>query len=123
MMPMGIKVMKKLLISAILVLLLATGAQANQESESSIDKEILTVKSNIKFRPSIDPDVKVEFVIVHKILLIDDRYGNGKIILDLEIIDYKGNHTFKTCEKPVKAGHDYFYEVIREDKKVKGKIN
>ena len=67
-MPMGIKVMKKLLISTILVLLLATGAQANQESESSIDKEILTVKSNIKFRPSIDPDVKVEFVIVHKIL-------------------------------------------------------
>ena len=119
-MPMGIKVMNKLILSIILTLLLATGVQANQEE--SINKEILTVKSNIQFRPSIDPDVKVEFVIIHKILLVDDRYGNGKIILDLEIVDYKGNHTFKTCEKSVKAGHDYFYEVITEETKVKGKI-
>lgn len=120
MMVMGIKTMKKLLTTIILTLLLATGAQANQEG--SIDKEVLTIKSEIKCRPSIDPDVKVEFVIIHKILLVDDRYGNGKVILDLEIVDYKGNHTFKTCEKNIKSGHDYFYEVVTEETKVKGKI-
>ena len=120
MMDMGIKTMKKLLTTIILTLLLATGAQANQEG--SIDKEILTIKPEIKCRPSIDPDVKVEFVIIHKVLLIDDRYGNGKLVLDLEIVDYKGNHTFKTCEKNIKSGHDYFYEVVREETKVKGKL-
>lgn len=120
MMVMEIKTMKKVLTTILLTLLLASGVQANQEE--SIDKEILTIKPEIKCRPSIDPDVKVEFVILHKVLLIDDRYGNGKIVLDLEIIDYKGNHTLKTCEKNIKSGHDYFYEVIREDKKVKGNI-
>ena len=112
--------MKKLLTTILLTLLLATGAQANQEG--SIDKEVLTIKSEIRCRPSIDPGVKVEFVIIHKILLVDDRYGNGKVILDLEIVDYKGNHTFKTCEKNIKSGHDYFYEVIKEETKVKGNI-
>lgn len=118
---MEIKNMKRILFSILLVFFWATGVQANQES-SSIDKEVLTIKSDMKIRPSIDPDVKVEFVIVRSVKLIDDRYGNGKVVLDLEIVDYKGNHTFKTCEKTVQSGHDYFYTVIREDASVEGKI-
>ena len=123
--------MKKLVISSILILLLATTARANQEGDwhghwdgkSSIAYDVTTIKPEIKTRLSIDPDVKVEYIIIHSIKLFAAANGDGHVIMDLEIVDYKGNHTFKTCEKRLEGGHGYFFEVVTEDMKVKGKIN
>ena len=122
--------MKKFLVIMVLNLLLPLCAKANQKADlqdawdgkSSIAYEVVTIKPDIKVRPSIDPDVKVEFIIVRSIKLFDGRDGKGKAVIDLEIIDYNGNHTFKQCEKLVEGGHGYFYEVITEEMEAKGKI-
>lgn len=130
MMLMEIKNMKKLMLGLMLLFLLTANAQANQEADSqgkwdgksSISYEVVTIKPDMKIRPSIDPDTKVEFVIIRSIKLFDGSNGNGKAVVDLEIIDYKGNHTFKSCEKQLESGHDYFYEVVTEEMQAKGKI-
>ncbi len=114
--------MKKIMFSFIVTLFLATGVQANQENPDSVAYEKLTIKPEMQFRPSIDPDVKVEFIKIKSIEFYTDRYGHGRLVMDLEIIDYNGNHTFRTCEKKVEGGHDYYYEVITEEMKAKGEI-
>lgn len=113
-----------------LTLFLATGVQASQEAnyksnwdgKSSIAYDVVTIKPDMKIRGSVDPDVKIEFIIVRNIKLFDGSNEKGRVVLDLELIDYNGNHTFRTCEKSVESGHGYFYEVITEEMEAKGKI-
>ena len=122
--------MKKKLALIALGLILAPMAQASDKTDpqskwdgkSSIAYEVVTIKPEIKIRPSINPDTKVEFIIVHSVKLFDGSNGVSKAVIDLEMIDYNGNHTFKQCEKSLKSGHDYFYEVITEEMEAKGKI-
>lgn len=122
--------MKRILALIALSLLLTPSAQANDnvspkgtwDGKSSIAYEVVTIKPEMKIRPSIDPDTKVEFIILHSIKLFDGSDGKGKAVIDLEIIDYKGNHTFKQCEKSLEVGHGYFYEVVNEETEAKGQI-
>src|SRR5574344_2182793 len=119
--------MKKFLALVALGLILAPMAQASDKTapqskwdgKSSIAYEVVTIKPEMKIRPSIDPDTKVEFIIVHSIKLFDGSNGTGKAVIDLEIIDYNGNHTFKQCEKSLEGGHGYFYEVVNEETEAK----
>lgn len=122
--------MKKFLALVALCLILAPMVQASDKTvlqgkwdgKSSIAYEVVTIKPEMKIRPSINPDTKVEFIIVHSVKLFDGSNGAGKAVIDLEMIDYNGNHTFKQCEKSLKGGHDYFYEVITEEMEAKGEI-
>jgi len=122
--------MKRILALIALSLLITQHAQASGavsqkgtwDGKNSIAYEVVTIKPEMKIRPSIDPDTKVEFIILHSIKLFDGNDGKGKAVVDLEIIDYKGNHTFKQCEKSLECGHGYFYEVVNEETEAKGKI-
>lgn len=102
--------MKKIIFSLILMLFLINGVQANQES--SIDHETLTIKSVMQL-----DTFDAHSIVIRSIKLIDDRYGNGKVVLDVEVIPIKGKPFIKQYEKNIKAGRDYYYEVVHEEAK------
>lgn len=98
--------MKKILLSLILTLLLATGAQANQESGLNVER--LTVKSELQLH--LNPGTKD--IVIKSIELTDDNYGRGRLTIKTEVIMSNGQQIEKQYQKYIEAGHDYYYEML-----------
>jgi len=122
--------MKKIIFSLILTLLLATSVHADQEpawkgkwdGKSSVVYDLITIKPEIKMNVSLDPATKVVYVIINRIRLFDASNGQGKVLIDLETVDSKGNNIVRTLEKKVEGGHGYYYEIVTEEMEAQGKI-
>lgn len=92
MMPMGNRTMKKLILIILLNLLLVATASGQ---ESMVNVERLTIK----------PDLRISSdIVIKRIELVDNNYGQGRLI-----ITTSDGTQFR---KDVKAGHDYYYEML-----------
>ena len=96
-----------------LIILLATGVRASQESY-----ERLTIKPDTK----LQFDASTKALVIRKVLMLKNMSGRAIVIVEVEAVDDKGKQTTKAYESNLEGGHGYYYEMITEDMKVKGKV-
>lgn len=99
MMPMGDSLMKKIILSIILILLLTSGVQANQENGINTNVERLTIRPDLQL-----DNLKLENLKIIRVDFYDDSNGNGQLVLTTETKVY--------VSKILKGGNGYYYEVV-----------
>ena len=98
--------MKKVIYTIIIGVLLATGVQANQESEVNVER--LTIKPDISI--PIKPNTKN--IMIYTIELYESSEGHGKVVILFDAISTDGEHHIERYAKILEGGHGYYYEFM-----------
>jgi len=104
--------MKKMIFSIILILLITTAVQANQEDVEKFERQTLIPNIKLQF------DSTAKAIIVKKVQVFKSLNNEDSILIEVDTIDNTGKHTVKSYEKSLDGGHTAYWEIVTKDRKV-----